>query len=146
MKKAWRCAACVSSIFLLTINLACGSTLPQTVNAITGVGVQAAVQLPVIVWLSPNTATVLNTTNTAVTWILGCGTISDTGLYTAPIVTQKSECYVTAVSVEEPSSIATSWVTVLPPVSLADNRYCPQTGKWTGGQSDGPASLPQDCM
>jgi len=30
--------------------------------------------------------------------------------------------------------------------SFPDNRYCPQTGTWTGGQYDGPAHLPEDCF
>jgi hypothetical protein len=27
-----------------------------------------------------------------------------------------------------------------------DNRYCPETGTWTGGRIDGPATLPEDCF
>ena len=32
------------------------------------------------------------------------------------------------------------------PGSQADNRYCAQTGRWTGGVNDGPALLPEDCF
>src|SRR5260370_1642364 len=47
------------------------------------------------------TATVSNTSNSAVTWRATRGTITATGLFTAPIVTANTRVIVSAMSVEE---------------------------------------------
>ena len=72
------------------------------------------------------TATVKNTTNTAVTWSLSgscngsaCGTITSAGLYTAPgTVPNPALVVVTATSVADPTRSGTASVTVIPPVSV----------------------------
>jgi len=97
------------------------------------------IALPVAVSVSPTsagvvagkqqqfTATVSNTSNTAVTWSLGgsgcagsaCGTISSGGLYTAPLsVPKPAQVFVTATSVADSTKSATATVTVLPPVAV----------------------------
>ncbi len=63
-------------------------------------------------------ATVTGTTNTAVTWSTTAGTITSTGLYTAPYVTTKTTAYVTAISVADWRKQATASVTVNPPPPL----------------------------
>jgi hypothetical protein len=72
-------------------------------------------------------ATVSGTTNTSVNWLvngflggnLSVGTISSTGLYTAP--TSGMQVNVTGQSVYQPSSSATAGVTITPPVSHSVN-------------------------
>jgi len=91
-------------------------------------------QPPVSISVSPTTvtvpsagsqqflATVLNTTNTAVTWTASSGTISSTGSYVAPAVTSNTAVTVTATSVADTTKTAKSNVTVstskAPPVAL----------------------------
>jgi hypothetical protein len=74
------------------------------------------------------TATVINTTNTAVTWSLGgagcsgstCGTVSSSGLYTAPsTVPSPAQVIVTATSVADSTKSASATVTILPPVAVS---------------------------
>jgi hypothetical protein len=69
-------------------------------------------------------ATVTGTSNTAVTWTASeigcsgatCGTISSTGLYTAPAAAPSpATVSITATSVSDPSKSASASVTVLPP-------------------------------
>ncbi|MBV8281306.1 MAG: hypothetical protein JO347_04495, partial [Candidatus Eremiobacteraeota bacterium] len=97
------------------------------------------VALPVSVSVSPPsatvitgaqqqfTATVANTTNSAVTWSVAgsgcsgaaCGTITAGGLYTAPsAVPSPAQVFVTATSVADPAKSATATVTIVPPVSI----------------------------
>ncbi len=73
------------------------------------------------------TATVANTTNTAVTWTVSgsgcsgsaCGTISTGGLYTAPsAVPNPAKISVTATSVADASKSATASVTIVPPLGI----------------------------
>jgi hypothetical protein len=64
-------------------------------------------------------ATMTSTSQTAVTWHASAGTISNTGLFTAPIVTSLSKVTVTAISVANGGSVATSQVTVVPFTKLA---------------------------
>jgi hypothetical protein len=64
------------------------------------------------------TATVTGTSNTAVTWSMNppMGTISSTGLYTAPAgISIQPVVTITATSVADPSKTATAAVTLLPP-------------------------------
>jgi RHS repeat-associated protein len=70
------------------------------------------------------TATVLNSSNTAVTWTLaGAGTISATGVYTAPAaVSQQQTVVITAVSQTDPTKSASAAVTLLPG-TCASNGY-----------------------
>ena len=74
------------------------------------------------------TATVSNTSNTAVTWTVGgagcsgatCGTVSSSGLYTAPSnVPNPAQVSVTATSVADPTKSAAATVTVLPSVAVS---------------------------
>ncbi|MBV8673798.1 MAG: hypothetical protein JOZ33_10220, partial [Acidobacteriaceae bacterium] len=98
------------------------------------------VALPVSVSISPTsatvnaglqkqfTATVQNTSNTAVTWSVSgpgcsgaaCGTVSSSGLYTAPAkVPSPAQVFVTATSIADPTKSSTATVTVIPPVGVA---------------------------
>ena len=58
------------------------------------------------------TAQVTNTSNTAVTWSATSGTVSTTGLFTAPIVTATKTVTVTATSVADTTKSASATVTV----------------------------------
>ncbi len=68
------------------------------------------------------TATVLNTTNLAVTWTVSpnVGSISSSGVYTAPVsVTSSQLVTVTATSVTDPTKSASATLTLSPPVSVS---------------------------
>src|ERR1022692_3381563 len=60
------------------------------------------------------TATVTGTTNTAVTWSASCGTVTASGLYTAP--TAAGSCSVTATSQADTTKSASATVAVTTPV------------------------------
>lgn len=60
------------------------------------------------------TATVLNTSNTAVTWTATAGAISSAGLFTAPSVTGTTQVSVTATSVADTSKQASATVAISP--------------------------------
>ena len=62
----------------------------------------------------PFTATVTGTGNVAVTWSATAGTISDSGLFTAPVVNANTMAIVTATSVVQPSSSGSASVTINP--------------------------------
>jgi len=82
---------------------------------------------PISVSLTPGTATVTsatkqqfngttqNSTNPAVTWTTTAGTISGTGMFTAPQTDVQTWATITATSVEDPNQAAHSKVTVTPP-------------------------------
>jgi hypothetical protein len=79
---------------------------------------------PVAVTVSPGakqqfSATLTSTSNTAVTWQASAGTISSSGLFTAPSSTTSSKVTVTATSVADPTSVATAQVTLVAPVKLS---------------------------
>jgi len=73
------------------------------------------------------TATVSNTTNTAVTWSATAGSISTFGLYAAPAVTTNSSATVTATSAADPTKSATATVsiTVTPDFSVSASPLTP---------------------
>ncbi len=74
------------------------------------------------------TATVSNTSNMAVTWTISpnIGTISATGLYTAPAVISAQETVaVVATSAADPSKSASANITLIPPVSAWDASVVP---------------------
>src|SRR3984957_17629704 len=91
-------------------------------------------QPPVSISLAPGTLTipsagtqeflptVLNTTNTSVTWTVSQGTMSSTGSYTAPAVSGNTSVTITATSVADTTKTATAKITVAPmtqpPVAL----------------------------
>ena len=118
------------------------------------------VALPVAVNVSPTsvtlntgmqkqfTATVANTTNTAVTWSVAgnrcsgasCGAITGTGLYTAPSsVPNPPQVFVTATSVADPTKSSTATVTIIPPVAVS---VAPTTAQiLTGGHQQFTATV-----
>lgn len=74
-------------------------------------------------------------TNTAVTWSVseasGCGSVSGTGLYTAPSTAQT--CHVVATSVADTTKSATATVTVTPATAPTWNpkwEQRPESGSW----------------
>ena len=81
-------------------------------------------QPPVSISLAPGTltlpsqgtqqflATVLNTTNTSVTWTASSGTISSSGSYTAPKVTSNTTVTITATSQADTTKTAKSTITI----------------------------------
>jgi hypothetical protein len=93
---------------------------------------------PVIIYVDPNTinlvsgqqqqftATVSNTTNTAVNWYsCASGAITSTGLFTAPVVSTPGNICVYAISQADPSKSSTSYALVSPPppVTACGNPY-----------------------
>ncbi len=125
----------------------------------SGSGV-VTVALPVAVNVSPTsvtlntgmqkqfTATVANTTNTAVTWRVAgngcsgpsCGTITSTGFYTAPSsVPSPPQVIVSATSVADPTKTSTVTVTIIPPVAVS---VAPTTAQiLTGGHQQFTATV-----
>lgn len=62
-------------------------------------------------------ATVTNTSNTAVTWAASAGTVSSSGLFTAPTVTKNTAVTLTATSVADTSKSASAKITVVTAVT-----------------------------
>jgi len=112
-------------------------------NAAPGAAVAVSAS-PSSVTLSPGgtqqfTATVSGTSNTAVTWSLSSsvGSISSTGLYTAPSsVTAQQTITVRATSTADTTKYATATVVVNPPVASAPVSFWPATA--TPGTSSDP--------
>jgi hypothetical protein len=81
-------------------------------------------------------ATVLNTSNTAVTWSISpssSGLISPSGLYTAPSsITSQQSVTVTATSQAEPTVSASAIITLMPPLAVT---VAPTTATLYGGQT-----------
>ena len=105
----------------------------------------------VSVTLSPNTAslqtgqpaqfsaTVVGTTNTAVTWTASSGTVTSTGQYTAP--STAGTYTVTATSAADPSKAASARVTVSPPNQITISITPTSASVSSGGQEQFSASL-----
>lgn len=101
-------------------------------------------------------ASVTNSSNTSVTWSASAGSISSSGLFTAPTVTSSTSATVTATSVADPTKSARASVVVNPPTvspapstsnaSGPDNTYCDTGDVANFGSNDGPATLPQACI
>jgi hypothetical protein len=75
-------------------------------------------------------ATVTNTSNSGVVWATTAGTISRSGLFTAPNVSTASTGLVTAMSVADPTKTASATVSITPSTSSSPG-------------FDGPAELPR---
>jgi putative Ig domain-containing protein len=94
------------------------------------------------------TATVTGTSNTKVTWKAVSGTITQTGLYTAP--SKAGSDTVTATSQADTTKFATASVTIStgppPPPPAADNRYCTTSNQVQNFTGDGPAGPLQTCF
>jgi hypothetical protein len=85
-------------------------------------------------------ASVLNTTNTAVNWTVtgpsgDLGSISDTGLYTAPISVPSGPITITATSVADSTKFATATVTVVASQSQISVSISPTTATVTISQT-----------
>jgi hypothetical protein len=100
--------------------------------------------LPVSISISPSSATttsgvtqqftasVRNSTNTAVTWSASAGTISSSGLFTSPTVASPTSVIVTATSQSDPAKSASATVTVNPAAPTVTS-ITPNTGTANGG-------------
>src|SRR5271157_2900534 len=119
---------CLGALLLLIagINASCGFSSGAANAAPPAQGVSVSIS-PTSATLSANstkqfTDTVSNTTNQAVIWTAGAGTISTTGLFTAPTVTSTTQISVTVTSVADNSKQASATVTINPagtaPVSV----------------------------
>jgi hypothetical protein len=104
-------------------------------------------------------ASVSGSTNTAVTWKAGFGTISSSGLYTAS--SSGGTDTVIATSQADTTKAASAVVTVQSSTpqntggggtsgggtpNPSANAYCTSAGTWSGPVTDGPANLPVKCM
>jgi len=103
------------------------STASVTIIPPVGVSISPTTTQVVIGTNQQFTATVTNTTNTAVTWAVGgsgcggaaCGTVSSAGLYTAPgSVPTPAQVWVTATSVADPTKTSTATLTIVLPVAV----------------------------
>jgi len=108
---------------MININGNSGFTITGCGGAIGGVTVSVT---PATATLYPAqkqqfTATVTNASNTAVTWsVSGAGTISSSGLYTAPSsVTTQQTVTITATSQADSTKSASATITLMPPVSVS---------------------------
>jgi hypothetical protein len=87
-------------------------------------------------------ATVTNTSNTSVTWSASGGSISSSGLFTAPTVTGDTAVTIKAVSVADTSKSATAAVTVNAPAPvLAVNPRTLSFSAQQGGSNPAPAGV-----
>ncbi len=77
---------------------------------------------------------VTNTSNLAITWSANQGTITQTGLYTAPTVSTSTTVTVTATSVSDTSAHANATVTVTPLASATVSLSPPAASLHPGGQ------------
>ena len=91
------------------------------------------------------TASVTNTSNVAVTWTATQGTISASGVFTAPAVSANTAATVTATSVADPTKSAIASITVTPVIQAgpgADYYVAPSGSDTNPGTLDKPfASL-----
>ena len=103
------------------------------------------------------TATVRDTSYTAVSWSTTAGTISNSGLFRSPSVTRSKPVTVTATSLVDPKAQASASLVITPPSPPppppppppsdgADNRYCDPGDVPNFGSSDGPAAVPTGCF
>src|ERR1035438_1210816 len=125
-----------------TANLSSGSWVMQTATfkaagAVTSVAVSVRPSSTTLATGATQqfTATVTGTTNTAVTWSTSCGTITASGLYTAP--TAAGSCAVTAASQADTTKSASAVVTVSVPSAQAVSfvqiaAAAPQSPQYTG--------------
>jgi len=143
-------AALLDAKAYATVTVSPSTTTPSTVSVSVTPGT-AVVQTSANVQFN---ASVSGSTNTAVTWKAGFGSISSSGLYTAP--SSGGTDTVIATSQADPTKAASATVTVQAastnnggtstPPNPAANAYCSSSGTWTGATTDGPASLPVKCM
>ena len=107
-----------------TVTVTASSVVAPSAVAASTVTIQSSAPQPISVTVSPTlatlssgatrqfTATVANTTNEAVTWTATAGTISPSGLFTAPAVSTTTTITVRATSVAAPSKTASANVTI----------------------------------
>ena len=90
------------------------------------------------------TATVSNSTNTTVTWSATAGTISASGLFTAPTVTTDTTVTVKATSAADTSKSASATITVKAPAPVPALTVSPMSLSFSatqGGTNPAPATL-----
>jgi hypothetical protein len=89
------------------------------------------------------TASVVGTSNMKVNWLVGGvlggnsteGTISSTGVYTAPASPPRGTVTISAQSVADPQEFASSVVTVVPPAGNVTVAIAPKSATLSGGQT-----------
>jgi hypothetical protein len=122
-----------------TYNSALTTAVFDNVSITSGIGVSVS---PTTASLSSNqtqqfTATVTNTSNTAVTWSLSptVGSISSTGLYTAPAsIGSQQTVTVTATSAADSTKSASAIITLTPP-AVATPVFSPAGGVYSSAQT-----------
>src|SRR5436189_817239 len=102
------------------------SALIWAMLILSSLSAHAGKPVKVAVTISPTTATVYSggikqfsaavtgSTNSAVRWSTTAGIVTNSGFYTAPIVTATKTTYVTATSAADPTRRATATITVNP--------------------------------
>ena len=89
------------------------------------------------------TAIVTNTSNTAVTWTAAGGTITSSGMFTAPSVTASTTATITATSVADATKFARSTVTINPAAATVSVSVSPNAATLTSGNSQQFTALVQ---
>jgi hypothetical protein len=113
-------------------------------NAAVAIGVSPATATLTTGSSKQFSAQVSNTSNSAVTWAATQGTISSTGLFSAPQVTANTTVTVTATSVADSTKSASATVTVSPSSTPANSfSNLQQSGGW-GQYGQGPPDF-IDC-
>ena len=155
----------VGLLLLATINVGCAGGTSTAASNPTGPGQSSPTNPASGFAISPTAATVTsgetqqfaatinNSSTTSVTWSASAGTISSTGLFTAPSVGSPTPVFVTATNSASPSQKAIASLSVVPqnsdsPSNLVntENRYCGLGDvPHVPGARDGPAQLPTSC-
>jgi hypothetical protein len=122
----WQVGTTILLLTLACLSIGCEGFSTSAANSSnTSSGSNVAINLsPATTTISSGgkqqfSATITSTSNTAVTWQATAGTISTSGLFTAPTVTSSTKATVTATSVADKTTIATSQVTVVPLAKLS---------------------------
>lgn len=131
----------------ITVTITATSVADTTKRASATVSVSHAASTTISLAVSPSSAsvtsgntqpfsaTVQGTTNTAVTWSASSGTISSSGLFTAPSVSSSTTVTITATSAADTTKKASATVTVSPLTAGISVSVSPNSASLTAGNS-----------
>jgi putative Ig domain-containing protein/putative glycosyl hydrolase len=127
----------VAIICLTIFSLACAGVSTGKQNSSVSISIAPTSTTVVSSGTAQFSATVGNTSNTSVTWSASAGTISSTGLFTAPAVNTNTNATVTATSVADPNQSASASVVVTPVGALTiETLYIPDAVAGTTYNTD----------
>jgi hypothetical protein len=150
---------------LLIFNLGCSGVSTVSTNA-SPTSPTSPSSSSLTITISPTSATVTagetkqftalinNVRSSSVNWTASAGTVSNSGAFSAPLVTSEMAVTVTVISAADSTKTAVASVTVMPrllstpapPPVNSENRYCGLGNvPRFPGLFDGPAELPTSC-